>query len=284
MLRPLLPQFLSLVALTPVIVQPTDVLTATVTPPQPRQGDTLQVIIQTSGDQPPQVRLGSRTVPVFSAGNTGQYRALIPTTPLLKPGGYTLTVEGTYQKRQIPIEVSRRSFPVQRIWLPPGKSDLGTDLEFDRVDAFKALVTPELFWQGPLRRPAPGRISTGYGVRRYYNGVFAEDYFHRGLDYADATGTPVRAPAAGRIALVGYERQGFEVHGNTVGINHGQGIASILIHLNRVDVREGQQVQAGEVIGTVGNTGASTGPHLHWGFYVLGESVDPTPWLQRGLN
>lgn len=283
MLRPLLPSFLSVVALTPVIVQPTDVLTATMTPLAPRQGDTLQVSIQSSAETPPQVRFGPRTIPVFAIG-AGQYRALIPTTPVLKPGGYLLTVQGATQARRIPIEVARRSFPVQRIWLPPGKSDLGTDFEFDRVDAFKALITPELFWTGPLRRPAPGRISTGYGVRRYYNGVFAEDYFHRGLDYADATGTPVRAPAAGRIALVGYEQQGFEVHGNTIGIDHGQGIASILIHLNRINVREGQFVQAGDVIGTVGNTGASTGPHLHWGFYVLGESVDPTPWLQRGLN
>lgn len=283
MLRPLLPSFLSLVALTPVIVQPTDVLTATVTPLAPRQGDTLQVKIQSSAETPPQVQFGTREIPVFAIGS-GQYRALIPTTPLLKPGGYTLTVQGTTQVRRVPVEVARRSFPVQRIWLPPGKSNLGTDLEFDRVDAFKALVTPELFWNGPLRRPAPGRVSTVYGVRRYYNGVFAQDYFHRGIDYADATGTPVRAPAAGRIALVGYEQQGFEVHGNTVGIDHGQGIASILIHLNRINVREGQFVQAGEVIGTVGNTGASTGPHLHWGFYVLGESVDPTPWLQRGLN
>lgn len=283
MLRPLLPSFLSVVALTPVIVQPTDVLTATVTPLAPRQGDTLQVKIQASAETPPQVRFGPREIPVFAIGS-GQYRALIPTTPLLKPGGYTLTVQGITQARRIPVEVARRSFPVQRIWLPPGKSNLGTDLEFDRVDAFKALVTPELFWNGPLRRPAPGRVSTVYGVRRYYNGVFAQDYFHRGIDYADATGTPVRAPAAGRIALVGYEQQGFEVHGNTVGIDHGQGIASILIHLNRINVREGQVVQAGEVIGTVGNTGASTGPHLHWGFYVLGESVDPTPWLQRGLN
>ncbi|BAD80359.1 probable peptidase [Synechococcus elongatus PCC 6301] len=283
MLRPLLPSFLSVVALTPVIVQPTDVLTATVTPLAPRQGETLQVSIQSSAETPPQVRFGPRTIPVFGIG-AGQYRALIPTTPVLKTGGYLLTVQGATQARRIPIEVARRSFPVQRIWLPPGKSDLGTDFEFDRVDAFKALITPELFWTGPLRRPAPGRISTGYGVRRYYNGVFAEDYFHRGLDYADATGTPVRAPAAGRIALVGYEQQGFEVHGNTIGIDHGQGIASILIHLNRINVREGQFVQAGDVIGTVGNTGAFTGPHLHWGFYVLGESVDPTPWLQRGLN
>lgn len=283
MLRPLLPSFLSVVALTPVIVQPTDVLTATVTPMAPRQGDTLQVSIQSSAATPPQVRFGPREIPVFAIA-AGQYRALIPTTPVLQPGGYLLTVEGATQSRRIPIEVARRSFPVQRIWLPPGKSDLGTDFEFDRVDAFKALVSPELFWTGPLRRPAPGRVSTVYGVRRYYNGVFAEDYFHRGIDYADATGTPVRAPAAGRVALVGYEQQGFEVHGNTIGIDHGQGIASILIHLNRINVREGQFVQAGEVIGTVGNTGASTGPHLHWGFYVLGESVDPTPWLQRGLN
>jgi murein DD-endopeptidase MepM/ murein hydrolase activator NlpD len=129
-------------------------------------------------------------------------------------------------------------------------------------------------------RPSQGQVSTSYGVRRYYNGVFAQDYYHRGVDYAAATGSPVVAPAAGRIALVGRVADGFELHGNTIGIDHGQGVLSIMLHLSRIDVNEGDIVQAGQVIGRVGSTGASTGPHLHWGLYVHGISVDPVPWRE----
>jgi murein DD-endopeptidase MepM/ murein hydrolase activator NlpD len=94
----------------------------------------------------------------------------------------------------------------------------------------------------------------------------------------------VVAPAAGRIALVGRVNQGFSLHGNTVGIDHGQGVLSIMIHLHRINVNEGDLVQAGQVIGTVGSTGISTGPHLHWGLYVNGVSVDPVPWRERGFE
>ncbi|NEO60047.1 MAG: M23 family metallopeptidase, partial [Moorea sp. SIO4G2] len=97
-------------------------------------------------------------------------------------------------------------------------------------------------------------------------------------------GSPVVAPAAGQIALVGRESEGFRVHGNTVGINHGQGVLSIMLHLSEIKVKEGDFVQAGQVIGTIGSTGASTGPHLHWGLYVHGQSVDPVPWRWQGVN
>ncbi len=121
-------------------------------------------------------------------------------------------------------------------------------------------------------------------MRRYYNGEFAQDYYHRGVDYAASTGTPVVAPAAGHIRLVDREANGFRIHGNTVGIDHGQGVLSIMIHLNSISVREGDFVQAGQTIGTVGSTGASTGPHLHWGLYVNGIAVDPVPWRYDGLE
>ncbi|MEM1291222.1 MAG: M23 family metallopeptidase, partial [Cyanobacteria bacterium P01_H01_bin.162] len=68
------------------------------------------------------------------------------------------------------------------------------------------------------------------------------------------------------------------LHGNTIGLDHGQGVESIFIHLNSINVQPGEIVQAGQVIGTVGSTGASTGPHLHWGSYVNGVAVDPNPW------
>jgi len=264
---------------------PVQALQVVVTPPNPELGDTLSVIIQVDakGGETPKVSVQQQNYPAFAIGN-GRFRALVPTTPLEKPGARLLQVSGDGQVQKLNVQVRDRDFPTQSIRLPPGKDSEGTDAEFDRVDAFKALVTPQKFWDGKLLRPNSGEITTIYGVRRYYNGVFAKDYYHRGVDYAGDYGSPVVAPAAGRVSLVGRESQGFKIHGNVVGIDHGQGVASILMHLSRIDVKEGDFVKAGQVIGALGSTGASTGPHLHWGLYVHGQSVDPVPWRLQGVE
>ena len=265
---------------------PSQALQVRVSPAKPHLGDTLSVLItpdNTATSSIPSVTLDRKTYPAFQVA-PNQFRALVPTTPLQKPGKRLLRVSSEAQERNLAVWVGNRKFPIQRIYLRPGKAGLeATEKELDRVAAFKQLVTPQKFWNGPFLKPNRGRISTIYGVRRYYNGKFANDYYHRGVDYAGAAGSPVVAPAAGRVALVGLESQGFRVHGNTIGIDHGQGVTSVFLHLSRIYVKEGDFVKAGQVIGAVGTTGASTGPHLHWGLYVQGESVDPTAW-NRGLN
>ncbi|MEL7039640.1 MAG: M23 family metallopeptidase [Cyanobacteria bacterium J06592_8] len=258
-----------------------------VMPSSPRLGDTISVIVNGTGNSPssqPNVVLKGKTYPMFPVSGN-RYRALIPTTPLESPGTRQLVVSDGTQQQPLNVQVSARSFPTQSIWLSEEKNSIqGTDFEFDRVAAFKALVTPQKYWNGPFLRPSSGYVSTIYGIRRYYNGVFAENYYHRGVDYAAGTGSPVVAPAGGRVALVGIESQGFELHGNTVGIDHGQGVTSIFIHLSRIDVKEGDLVKAGQVIGGVGSTGISTGPHLHWGLYVHAQAVDPVPWRYEGIE
>lgn len=259
---------------------PGQALEVRVQPERAQLGDTLSVMIATEATpaSPPAVKLNQQVYPVFPVG-LQRYRALLPTTPLDQPGRRSLQVTGEGEVRNLLVWVSDRAFPTQRIWLPPGKADIqGTDHEFDRVDAFKKLVTPQKFWNGPFRKPNSGPVTTVYGVRRYYNGEFAHNYYHSGVDYGSAYGSAVVAPAAGRIALVGRESAGFELHGNTVGIDHGQGVSSIFLHLSRIDVKEGDMVRAGQIIGAVGSSGISTGPHLHWGLYVHGLAVDPVPW------
>ncbi len=267
------------------LVSPVQALQVAITPANPELGDTLSVMIQVDGSSGgnPTVSVQQKNYPAWAMGNN-RFRALLPTTPVEKPGTREIQVAGDGQVKKFSIQVRSRTFPTQSITLPPGKDSVGSDAEFDRVDAFKALVTPQKFWNGPLLRPNSGEITTIYGVRRYYNGVFAKDYYHRGVDYAGAYGSPVIAPAAGRVSLVGRESQGFTIHGNVVGIDHGQGVASILMHLSRIDVKEGDLVQAGQVVGGLGSTGASTGPHLHWGLYVNGQSVDPVPWRLVGVE
>jgi len=255
-----------------------------VTPESPQLGDTVSVMIDTdTTTQPPSVSIGQKIYPAFPV-TANRYRALLPTTPLDKSGRLEFQVIGDGEVRNLAVFLKNRSFPTQRIRLSGSANRSATELELNRVAEFKTYVTPQKFWNGPLARPNAGRVSTVFGVRRYYNGVFAEDYYHRGVDYAAGTGSPVVAPAAGRVALVGRESQGFNVHGNTVGIDHGQGVLSIMLHLNQIDVQEGDFVQAGQRIGTVGSTGASTGPHLHWGLYVHGIAVDPVPWRFEGIE
>ncbi|NJO47526.1 MAG: M23 family metallopeptidase [Oscillatoriales cyanobacterium RM2_1_1] len=256
-----------------------------VRPQAPQLGDTISVVVTgLKTDGAPTVMMAGKTYPSFPLGSN-RFRALLPTTPLDRPGTRQLQIKNGPEAQLVSIQVRDRNFPTQSIWLPPGKDGIeGTDYEFERVAVLKALVTPEKYWNGPFRRPSDGSVSTVYGVRRYYNDEFAEDYYHRGVDYAAATGSPVYAPAAGRVALVGLESQGFELHGNAIGIDHGQGVVSIFIHLSRIDVQEGDRVEAGQVIGGIGSTGASTGPHLHWGLYVQGQAVDPVPWRYEGIE
>ncbi|MBE9006710.1 M23 family metallopeptidase [Fortiea sp. LEGE XX443] len=263
---------------------PVEALQVKVSPSNPQLGDTLSVMIDVDNQdnsRQPTVVVGEKTYPAFAVA-PNKYRAFIPTTPLETAGTRTLKITGDGQVKNLAVKLRSRKFPVQRITLPPGKSaDGATEHELTRVAAFKALQTPEKHWKGQFLAPSKARISSIYGVRRYYNGKFAKDYYHRGVDYAGATGSPVTAPASGRVALVGTVSQGFRVHGNVVGIDHGQGVTSIFLHLSRINVKEGDFVKTGQLIGAVGSTGASTGPHLHWGLYVNGQSVDPVPWRTK---
>lgn len=264
-------------ALLLAISAPAKALEVQVVPKAPQLGDTISVIVSTDDpNKPPTVTVDEKNYPVFE--NQGKYRALIPTSPLNSPGKMTFQVQGDNQVSNIGVWLKNRNFPVQYIQLSGSASRPATQIELDRVTAFKKLVTPEKYWRGSFIRPNASRISTEFGLRRYYNGVFADDYYHKGVDYAGGYGSPVVAPAAGKIRLVGKESEGFHVHGNVVGIDHGQGVVSIFMHLQDINVVEGAMVKAGQKIGTIGTTGASTGPHLHWGLYVGEIAVDPVPW------
>jgi murein DD-endopeptidase MepM/ murein hydrolase activator NlpD len=268
-----------------LINPPAQAYDVVIDPADPGQGDTVSILVtgRTGASETPTVSVNGETYPTFALGGD-RYRTFVPTSPLHSSGRYVVRVTGPERHRNPAFWLDGRRFRTQRITLSSSSSNLGTDYEFDRVAAFKAIISPDKYWDGPFLRPSQGRVSSEYGVRRYYNGVFAENYYHRGIDYAAPTGSPIIAPAAGRVVLVGRVADGFELHGNTIGIDHGQGVASIYIHLNSISVREGDFVQPGQTIGTVGSTGASTGPHLHWGVYVNGVAVDPGPWRQQRMD
>lgn len=143
-------------------------------------------------------------------------------------------------------------------------------------------TSPEQAWSGPFKQPTRGVVTTEYGLRRYYNGTWAANYYHRGIDYGAPEGEPVISPAGGRVSLVGSEDGGYHVHGNCVCVDHGQGVVSLMMHLKSVAVKQGDFVETGDMLGEVGETGLATGPHLHWGLWVQNKSIDPASWMASG--
>jgi len=123
--------------------------------------------------------------------------------------------------------------------------------------------------------PVSGAITSYYGWRRSpFNRSVRQ--FHNGIDIRGSTGTPVRAAMAGRVSAVGYDN----VFGNFIIINHHSGYRTLYGHLSRIRTRTGAYVAQGERIGDVGNTGQSTGPHLHFTVYKNGATVNPRPLLR----
>jgi murein DD-endopeptidase MepM/ murein hydrolase activator NlpD len=128
---------------------------------------------------------------------------------------------------------------------------------------------PDRLWAFDAARPVEGVAVSGFGVRTILNGRAGGP--HNGLDLAAVTGTPIFAPTGG---IVVYARE-FYYTGNTVVLDHGQGLYSTLAHLSAIDVHEGDRVSKGALVGKVGATGRVTGAHLHWGVRLHGARVDP---------
>ena len=130
------------------------------------------------------------------------------------------------------------------------------------------------YWEDPFVAPVPGCFTSPFGVKRVRNGKPTGDY-HRGVDQRSPTGYPVRAVAAGVIKIA----QQFTALGGTVGLDHGQGLETMYLHMSSLLALPSAHVNRGDVIGYVGSTGRSNGPHLHWAIYVNGVPVNPSQWV-----
>ena len=128
---------------------------------------------------------------------------------------------------------------------------------------------PDRLWVERFVRPVPGRANSAFGTRSIFNGEPRQP--HSGADFLSPAGTPVLAPNSGRVVLA----RDLYFTGNTVVIDHGLGVFSLLAHLSLMNVREGALVTRGDSVGEVGATGRVTGPHLHWAVRMNGARVDP---------
>ena len=131
----------------------------------------------------------------------------------------------------------------------------------------------------PVSNKQLNRIASGYGLR--IDPVYATVKMHKGLDFTAPQGTPIYAAGDGTVKLAGYSEGGY---GNHVVINHGYGYETLYGHMVRIKARPGQRVKRGEVIGWVGSTGKSTGPHCHYEVHVNGEAVNPVYFFYNDLN
>ena len=185
--------------------------------------------------------------------------------------------DGTPQRLERTVTVEHRDFPEQQLKVAP-KYVTPPKAAMERIWAEKAKVleviyarTRAQYLKRPFVRPVSGVVTSDFGLRRVFNGEPRKP--HKGVDLRGGEGTPVKAFAPGRVALTGD----FYFAGNCVYLDHGQGVVSVYVHLSKIDVQEGQVVEAGQVIGRVGATGRVTGPHLHFGLYVLDRAVNPLP-------
>jgi len=140
------------------------------------------------------------------------------------------------------------------------------------VNAFNTL-TSERLWEGGFIMPVMAKISSPFALKRESK---TYSYFHKGVDLATKKGTPVKAANSGRVILRGDR---FNVYGNCLVIDHGQGVVTCYMHLDEALKEEGSPVQKGDEIGKLGSTGWSSGPHLHFGVYIHGSAVDPVWWI-----
>jgi len=156
----------------------------------------------------------------------------------------------------------------------PSKEDLDRiERERKRIDAALGNFAADRVPQFVLQVPVDGRRSSSFGLRRFFNDQPRNP--HTGMDIAAPTGTPILSPAPGVVTDTGD----YFFNGNTVFVDHGQGVVTMYCHLSRIDVKPGDEVATGTQLGLVGATGRVTGPHLHWGVAVNRAMVDPALFL-----
>ena len=224
-------------------------------------------------------------VPLLVLGDVIDWVALVGIALTAKPGPASIDVQTNGGgKRQIRYTIADKKYAEQRLSVAPGTVDLSPENEarYERERAHQAVVmaTFTKFPEAPaqaaslpdflrMQVPTPGRRSSSFGLRRVFNGQSRNP--HSGMDIAAATGTPVVSPLQAKVIDTGD----YFFNGNTVWLDHGGGLLSMVCHLSAIDVKLGDVLKTGERLGAVGATGRVTGPHLHWGVMLNRVMVDP---------
>ncbi len=240
----------------------------------------IAIISIPGGVQAPTAMLNDRRAAVIKSEKG--WIAIVGIPLGMEPGEHQVKVNTGTKIVEVPFRVTEKNYRTQHLTIknqrqvsptPEDRKRIASERE--RSDAalalFTELSTPAL----TLSTPVPGPKSDSFGSRRFFNGQPRKP--HSGMDIAAPKGTPIRSPASGTVV----EADNFFFNGNTVFIDHGFGLVTMYCHLDRIDVKIGDQLAANQTIGTVGATGRVTGPHLHWGVSLNGAMVDPALMLSE---
>ena len=232
--------------------------------------------------QAPQVTFNG--IPVWVTQDGGQWTALVGIPLAAAPGTAKLKVRRQGASEAVlSFEIKPFRYAEQRLKVAPGQVDLSNDdtarYERERVRLAQVMATyTEVQPDGlQLLQPTSGRRSSSFGLRRVFNGQSRSP--HSGMDIAAAQGAPVLAAASGVVIDTGD----YFFNGNTVWLDHGSGLLTMYCHLSAIEVKPGDRVSAGTLIGKVGSTGRATGPHLHWSVSLNRAMVDPALFLPASL-
>ncbi|MBN1995624.1 MAG: LysM peptidoglycan-binding domain-containing M23 family metallopeptidase [Anaerolineae bacterium] len=226
----------------------------------------------------------------FSNDGHGHFWSIIAIHALTEPNIYPLTLAATLPDGAVVttfqnVTVVEGPYSTENIELDDSHSEL-LDAELIRLEREKMVdlwrrVSPRPRWEGPFRYPVEVnslRITSYFGTRRSYNNS-PDISFHGGVDFGGGTGKPIYAAAAGTVVLA----EELTLRGKAVLIDHGMGLFSGYWHQSQLAVTVGQEVQVGDLIGYMGDTGLVTGPHLHWEIRLQGIAVEPLQWVQEAI-
>jgi murein DD-endopeptidase MepM/ murein hydrolase activator NlpD len=225
----------------------------------------------------------------FTAPGNYVVRAAILAVPsTVKAGTVRIRVEGQVASREQAIVVQSRDFVSEELALSPSNASLITETDPEKTrqaEEYWAILNAynnDVYTASPFRPPVQStRRTSFFGTRRVYRypSGNTSNAFHYGIDYGVPLGTPVSAAARGVVQLARLRI----VTGNTVIIEHMPGVYSLYFHMNGLNVRPGDIVEPGDLIGWVGSTGFTTGPHLHFEIRVAGIDTDPDALMSRSL-
>ena len=224
-----------------------------------------------------------RVIPLATTGD-GAWEGLLGVDVAQNAGGYPLAVtatrpDGWKESAQATVQVTARKFGTRNLRVndgfvePPPEDARRIVADAERLNAIFGSVSGRR-WQGPFRPPVAGEATSNFGTRSFFNGRPRAP--HAGIDYRGAVGTPIVAPNVGRVVLA----DDLFFTGNTIVVDHGLGLYTLLAHMSRIDVKVGDDVTTGSPVGLVGKTGRVTGPHLHWSVRLGAARVDPALLLQ----
>ncbi|MFS2125764.1 peptidoglycan DD-metalloendopeptidase family protein [Pseudomonas sp. Pseusp97] len=219
--------------------------------------------------------------PVLVVREEGRDWIAIVGIPLTaKAGSQQIVVKQAGASRNLGFNVGNKHYKEQRITLKNTRqvNPLPEDLKRINRELAEQTAAYRSFSPGTpsnlvLDKPVNGPLSSPFGLRRFFNGE--ERNPHSGLDFAVPAGTPIKSPAAGKVILIGN----YFFNGNTVFVDHGQGFISMFCHMSKIDVKLGDAVPRGGVVGRVGATGRATGPHMHWNVSLNDARVDPAIFI-----